>query len=348
MARKGYGTRGIRDSDEEEMAEDVSNSGYDNSTGQEDFQEEQLVGVEDDMDAEFDEMIQAYTEMTKNFQLPNYLPIDRTTKVQIERFQNDTNSELIKRLKKELIESTDTYLINSISGAKDLSLPESKATLEQSLLAMNKLSLLQVKLRDLNNATQQVKGMIRTRANDEVELSYKTLQYFHTKQNPPANISDLFKSVLNEEQGKTNHSNYHGGSGDALLDKEAIALQQHAFVVQHPQAPLPNHLSGSANNANEDEDEIEVEGGKIELVCPIARQQYQNPIISKKCRHTFSKASLVQYLRSNRTCPISGCGAYLELRDFEKDTLMDLRVSSYNAIKDKEEKLRRKDLEIVA
>lgn len=102
-------------------------------------------------------------------------------------------------------------------------------------------------------------------------------------------------------------------------------FKQMIFVAVYPERPLP--LSLEKDSAADDEDEIEVEGGKVDLTCPISRDLYVKPHKSKICGHTYDLEALKIYLRNSHECP--ECGRPLSMKDVEPDYVMQTRVECY-------------------
>ncbi|XP_034253400.1 E3 SUMO-protein ligase MMS21-like [Thrips palmi] len=67
---------------------------------------------------------------------------------------------------------------------------------------------------------------------------------------------------------------------------------------------------------------------------PISKTELVDPVISTKCRHRFSRKSIMEHLRgkSFAQCPIMGCSAKFSAEDFEDDlvTAQTLRRRQLN------------------
>ncbi len=76
-----------------------------------------------------------------------------------------------------------------------------------------------------------------------------------------------------------------------------------------------------------DEDDLQIEGGKIELTCPITCKPYEAPLISRKCNHVFDRDGIQNYLQgyTTRDCPQAACSQVVSMRDFVRDPIMELR-----------------------
>ena len=75
------------------------------------------------------------------------------------------------------------------------------------------------------------------------------------------------------------------------------------------------------------EDDLQIEGGKIELTCPITCKPYEAPLISRKCNHVFDRDGIQNYLQgyTTRDCPQAACSQVVSMRDFVRDPIMELR-----------------------
>ena len=76
-----------------------------------------------------------------------------------------------------------------------------------------------------------------------------------------------------------------------------------------------------------DEDDLQIEGGKIELTCPITCKPYEAPLISRKCNHVFDRDGIQNYLQgyTTRDCPQAACSQVVSMRAFVRDPIMELR-----------------------
>lgn len=145
---------------------------------------------------------------------------------------------------------------------------------------------------------------------------------------PVSSLSKIYEEEVNKLKQK-----------DEENDKNAIAqairnFRQIIFVSVYPERPLPFSLEVDDPGSNNDE-EIEVDGGKIDLTCPISRELFKKPVKSKICNHTYDLDALKIYLRSSSECP--ECGNHLMLTDTIPDILMQTRVECFKRDKKLEE-----------
>lgn len=84
------------------------------------------------------------------------------------------------------------------------------------------------------------------------------------------------------------------------LTQEDRILRALPHIWQDPQCLLPDDTDG---------DDLQIRGGRIELICPITCKPFENPMISKKCGHVFDSSGLNNYFESypSRDCPQGAC-----------------------------------------
>lgn len=118
------------------------------------------------------------------------------------------------------------------------------------------------------------------------------------------------------------------------IQKHVLRLKQIIFVSIYPERPIPSRLEvNNLNEENNDEDgDLQVDGGKVNLTCPISRELFKKPYKSLNCSHTYDLDALQIYLRSSHECP--ECGAGIGSRSIEPDIIMSTRVKCY--LRDKE------------
>ena len=83
------------------------------------------------------------------------------------------------------------------------------------------------------------------------------------------------------------------------------------------------------------EDDLQIEGGKIELTCPITCKPYEAPLISRKCNHVFDRDGIQNYLQgyTTRDCPQAACSQVVSMRDFVRDPIMAVSYTHLDVYK---------------
>jgi SUMO ligase MMS21 Smc5/6 complex component len=103
---------------------------------------------------------------------------------------------------------------------------------------------------------------------------------------------------------------------------------------------------GRNNDEESDDEELEiVNDGGVSLKCPITSQWFEEPIKSKSCNHTYSKAGLIGILgsgaRATCKCPWPGCpNQQLSLAQCEPDRQMEMKVKKQRRREERETQIR--------
>lgn len=145
-----------------------------------------------------------------------------------------------------------------------------------------------------------------------------TWDQYRTNELPtPPKLSAMFADLTQDEQQR---ENTYISSTATTDDKILKAIP---YIWKDPTCVIPDQQFSLTN----DEDDLHIQGGKIELICPITCITFKNPMMSKKCEHVFDKDGIKNYFQGypSRDCPQGGCSQNLTLRDFIPDELMKLR-----------------------
>jgi hypothetical protein len=103
-------------------------------------------------------------------------------------------------------------------------------------------------------------------------------------------------------------------------------------------------------DADDDDDDLEIINEQSQaneekhVKCPITGMYFTEPLKSKNCGHTYSKAGIEQMLRTKKLrCPIPGCtNNCLSREQLEPDVEMEMRVERFKRNKDRQELKRRR------
>ncbi|KAL7622347.1 hypothetical protein AAE478_007851 [Parahypoxylon ruwenzoriense] len=98
--------------------------------------------------------------------------------------------------------------------------------------------------------------------------------------------------------------------------------------------PLPDAskwFTQNGGDGEEDSDEdLIVAEEHLDIHCPLSMAVMEDPYTSTKCKHTFEKASIVQFLRGRpggrARCPQTGCNKEVSISDFHPDPVMLRRI----------------------
>ncbi|KAK6459643.1 zinc-finger of the MIZ type in Nse subunit-domain-containing protein [Scheffersomyces xylosifermentans] len=104
-------------------------------------------------------------------------------------------------------------------------------------------------------------------------------------------------------------------------------IKKSSFVVQNPEDPIPED-----EEENDEDEELNVSGGKISLKDPLSLNYFEDPVSSSKCKHTYDKDTITLHLNSGHSeCPIDGCSRSLSTADLKEDKIMLLRVKVFKS-----------------
>ncbi|KAI0378974.1 zinc-finger of the MIZ type in Nse subunit-domain-containing protein [Hypomontagnella monticulosa] len=165
----------------------------------------------------------------------------------------------------------------------------------------------------------------RTRAEDEdedmeeAEIA-KPLTLLQAAKDKTA--ADYASKSLYEKYGLNNdyigfkrlwHDAVHGRDGKVLQDASRWFSQ-----------------NGGDGEADDDDEDLIVAEEHLDIRCPLSLTVMKDPYTSAKCKHTFEKASIVEFLRDKpgrrARCPQTGCGREITISDFHPDPVMLRRI----------------------
>ncbi|GAV54405.1 hypothetical protein ZYGR_0AL01370 [Zygosaccharomyces rouxii] len=200
----------------------------------------------------------------------------------------------VQNLKRQLIQSLEQIVKDSDSNELDSLIKDVCQNYKE--LRANEESSVRLQ-RQVSEAKQQYKRLSETLP----PLSIETWDQYARE--PAPSLKDFMTQDVEAE---------------LPLTQEDRILRALPHVWQDPQCLLPDDTEG---------DDLQIRGGRIELVCPITCKPFENPMISTKCGHVFDSSGLSNYFESypSRDCPQGACLQKLTLRDFKVDELMKLR-----------------------
>ncbi|KAG7825976.1 hypothetical protein KL909_000028 [Ogataea angusta] len=261
------------------------------------------------------------------FQLPAYYPLSKKFKAELRQLNPaKTIDSVIKETRSALMETLFEYIDNQAEqgieqvSKGNIAVEEYEKTKklkykEDPVLLRGKRVLEKLNQTRRRQATylaafQKTRTEILDR--HEPELSLEDLERYAHMKVVPSQVHDLYKDVLSSNVKES------ASVSEMLVKSEAMEIDKKLFVAINPTEPIPF-------NDQEDDDEIEIGGGKVNLTCPISRLIMKNPVKNKKCGHTYDKASLANY--NSTDCP--ECGVTIQKSELVEDTLMKIRIACY-------------------
>ncbi|CDO92017.1 unnamed protein product [Kluyveromyces dobzhanskii CBS 2104] len=167
------------------------------------------------------------------------------------------------------------------------------------------------------------------------KLSDLKSEYRHQSSGTPRLDRDNWNSFSQNEHGLVNMGKrwVELQSDSVEIDRKDQWLRVFCalpYIWSDPTRIIPYDPFESEPTQEEDDEEedVKVDGGIIELTCPVSVKKFEKPMISLKCFHTIDNESLESLFRSERSiqCPVPGCNNSLTPRDFVTDRLMHIRV----------------------
>ncbi|CCK71573.1 SUMO ligase MMS21 KNAG_0H01590 [Huiozyma naganishii CBS 8797] len=113
-----------------------------------------------------------------------------------------------------------------------------------------------------------------------------------------------------------------------------VMLKLLPHLWKDPTAIIPDDIDTA------DTDDLQINGGNIELICPITVREFEHPMISKQCGHVFDKVGLTSYFggrNESKNCPQGACSKMLMLKDFEPDPIMAFRCKIARVLRERKD-----------
>lgn len=80
-------------------------------------------------------------------------------------------------------------------------------------------------------------------------------------------------------------------------------------------------VKGTTGVGGEDDDDVEVQSGKVGLRCPITGKFPDHPVVSSVCGHVYERDAIMECLRGRKgtACPVVGCSKILKAANIVED-----------------------------
>lgn len=239
---------------------------------------------------------------------PNSVPLHPHASKKFHNIRTTDLSSCFKIAKRQFID-TFCLLIEYSSTNIDEQVNSLISNYQELISYENESSLFEQQIRSLKEDYKSLSDQCQP-----VDLT--TWDLYRTNELPtPPKLSAMFADLTqNEQQREIQPENI------TTDDKILKALP---YIWKDPTCVIPDQQFSLTS----DEDDLHIQGGKIELLCPITCKPFENPMMSKKCSHVFDKDGITNYFQgyTSRDCPQGACSQKLTLRDFIPDELMKLR-----------------------
>ncbi|KAI9151691.1 E3 SUMO-protein ligase nse2 [Paramyrothecium foliicola] len=120
---------------------------------------------------------------------------------------------------------------------------------------------------------------------------------------------------------------------DAAVGEDGPPLPDASRWFRSDGQPVMNTAGGAGTSGpsmagDEDmgqDDDIAVAREVVSTKCPLTLRDMDEPYSNRKCKHTFERAAILDYLppRDRVQCPQTGCSQYFSKADFAKDFYLD-------------------------
>ncbi|KAH7157724.1 zinc-finger of the MIZ type in Nse subunit-domain-containing protein [Dactylonectria estremocensis] len=110
---------------------------------------------------------------------------------------------------------------------------------------------------------------------------------------------------------------------DAMAGEDGPPLPDASRWFRPDGQPVMRELAD--DDAGEDDDDIAVAREVLSMKCPLTLQPMKQPYSNRKCKHTFEKAAILDYLsmRGEKQCPQTGCSQMFSRAQFDEDFYLD-------------------------
>ncbi|GAO14989.1 uncharacterized protein UV8b_00500 [Ustilaginoidea virens] len=120
------------------------------------------------------------------------------------------------------------------------------------------------------------------------------------------------------------HDAAAGGDGTPLPDASQWFRSDGRPVMSRPGAKNRRSTMGDDDD-DDDDDDVAVAREFLSLNCPLTLRQMEEPYSNMKCKHTFEKSAILDYLSGGGTsqCPQTGCHQEVSKSRFDQDFYLD-------------------------
>ena len=145
---------------------------------------------------------------------------------------------------------------------------------------------------------------------------------------PPPSTLNLFRQARTDKENEYNsqepyqryaqNNDYAGFKKlwhDAMVGEDGPPLPDSSRWFRPDGQPVMRGLADGAVE-EDDDDDIAVAREVISINCPLTLRPMDQPYSNRKCKHTFEKSSILEYLtpRGEHQCPQTGCSQVRSLR----------------------------------
>lgn len=260
-----------------------------------------------------------------NANLPLYIPLHHEL---VREFETaDSNHLLVLQEVQNAIDDVSAqgkaYIDFVLSDDNRAPVQVNQDTLNTLLTALRQHIVSKYELECWKQSAHQARARIRNQQRNEPELTVETMDLYREYGEKRQFADEIIHDYQDDKELKQQERTM-----DQVVNTydTYVQLRNLVYILQDPSNPLPT----DADN----EDDVAVAGGKISLRDPLSLDYYEEPVISRKCMHVFSRATIHQYLagssgRLGKNCPVDGCEATISFNDLKPDLIMALRMKVF-------------------
>ncbi|EGX93141.1 chromosomal organization and DNA repair protein Mms21 [Cordyceps militaris CM01] len=168
---------------------------------------------------------------------------------------------------------------------------------------------------------------------DKPPAVQSTLDSLHARQEDK--LSEYQQLSVHQRYGVNNeyatfkklwHDAAQGEDGPPLPDASRWFAADGAPVLPTVAPRAGQRRSRTVDGGNNSDDDIAVAREVTSLRCPLSLQEFVEPYSNRKCKHTFEKSAILDYLPTSNAgvqCPQTGCSQLFKHADFARDFYLD-------------------------
>lgn len=147
---------------------------------------------------------------------------------------------------------------------------------------------------------------------------------------PAGDYSRAVDEALASYAGQTTRRRY-------ARNESYIEFRSRIWDVQGEGAmpPLTDMIPAEPGDNDDDDDELEIGGARIDYKCPITATLLVDPVVNNTCGHAYSREAVHEYIRTARQeqrsakCPAAGCTATVSERSLQEAPTLRRRVERH-------------------
>ncbi|KPM40957.1 hypothetical protein AK830_g5622 [Neonectria ditissima] len=160
-----------------------------------------------------------------------------------------------------------------------------------------------------------------------------------TEEAPAPSLLDLFNTQRSEKvadySALSMHQRYALNNDygafkklwhDAMAGEDGAPLPDASRWFRPDGQPVMRDLPEGMGD--DDDDDIAVAREVLSINCPLTLKPMDQPYSNRKCKHTFEKSAILDYLsmRGEKQCPQTGCAQMFSRPQFDEDFYLDLAM----------------------